>query len=260
MQEIEVKAALRDKDAVLGKLASLAVTFGEPVTQDDTVYVAKTGTVQEFLGNTLFLRLRTQNDGKVTFTAKYHENREAANDTYATEYELGVSSREAMEEILKLQGYQPAVSIKKSRRTGTFNEWEICIDEVESLGSFIEVEQLAPDGADPKQIYDLLCEFLYTLGIAPEDITTTRYDIMLLNTVNPGIYVHLKDLVAGTDKRYEFIGMAIHTETGEDMVLYKPLYTPAAAAYFVRPLAMFIEEVDKPDLGYRGPRFVRAEE
>jgi hypothetical protein len=29
---------------------------------------------------------------------------------------------------------------------------------------------------------------------------------------------------------------------------------------FVRPRAMFLEEVDKPELGYRGPRFVFVRE
>ncbi|HYF28994.1 MAG TPA: DUF1653 domain-containing protein [Candidatus Paceibacterota bacterium] len=72
----------------------------------------------------------------------------------------------------------------------------------------------------------------------------------------PGIYYHFKD----PDKLYEVIGIAFNTETGEDMVVYKPLYEGAPAPLCVRPRSMFIEEVDRPDHNYRGPRFVYVRE
>ena len=69
----------------------------------------------------------------------------------------------------------------------------------------------------------------------------------------PGIYHHFKD----SEKLYEVLGTAFHTETEEDLVLYKPLYE-TDKQFFVRPAAMFMETVDKPELGYKGPRFVRV--
>lgn len=69
----------------------------------------------------------------------------------------------------------------------------------------------------------------------------------------PGIYHHFKD----PEKFYEVLGTAFHTETEEDLVLYKPLYE-TDKQFFVRPVAMFMEAVDKPELGYKGPRFVRV--
>lgn len=67
----------------------------------------------------------------------------------------------------------------------------------------------------------------------------------------PGIYYHFKD----PEKLYEVLGIAFHTETEEDMVVYRPLYE-CDKAFFVRPKAMFLEEVDKPEYNYKGPRFV----
>ena len=69
----------------------------------------------------------------------------------------------------------------------------------------------------------------------------------------PGIYHHFKD----PQKLYEVLGTAFHTETEEDLVLYKPLYE-TDKAFFVRPVAMFMQAVDKPELDYAGPRFVRV--
>lgn len=76
-----------------------------------------------------------------------------------------------------------------------------------------------------------------------------------METPAPGIYHHFKD----STKEYEVLGTAFHTETEELLVVYKPLY---ATDYelFARPVPMFLEEVDKPELGYRGPRFVFVRE
>lgn len=65
------------------------------------------------------------------------------------------------------------------------------------------------------------------------------------------VYHHFKDAA----KEYEIVGIAFHTETEEDMVVYKPRYE-TDKDLFVRPLSMFMEDVEKPELGYAGPRFV----
>lgn len=50
-----------------------------------------------------------------------------------------------------------------------------------------------------------------------------------------GKYQHYKG------KEYEVIGIARHSETLEDMVIYKALYQPDGENLWVRPLKMFTE-------------------
>lgn len=50
---------------------------------------------------------------------------------------------------------------------------------------------------------------------------------------------------------YEVIGIARHSETGEALVVYRPLYNDTG--WWVRPHAMFFEEVDVD--GVRRMRF-----
>ncbi|MFT6746350.1 MAG: hypothetical protein ACJAZ2_000689 [Glaciecola sp.] len=53
--------------------------------------------------------------------------------------------------------------------------------------------------------------------------------------IKTGIYRHYKD------KLYEVIDVATHSESQEQLVVYKPLY--GESKLWVRPLAMFQEEV-----------------
>lgn len=68
--------------------------------------------------------------------------------------------------------------------------------------------------------------------------------------IKPGKYRHFKGNL------YQVIGTASHSETLEDMVVYRALY--GERGLWVRPAAMWNEIVDKD--GYHGPRFQYVED
>lgn len=55
--------------------------------------------------------------------------------------------------------------------------------------------------------------------------------------IDPGLYKHYKG------KLYEVIGTARHSESLEELVVYKATYQPEGENLWVRPLAMFLETV-----------------
>lgn len=55
---------------------------------------------------------------------------------------------------------------------------------------------------------------------------------------------------------YELVDIARHSETCEEMVVYRALY--GEHGLWVRPAAMWTEEVNRD--GYHGPRFVYIED
>ena len=67
--------------------------------------------------------------------------------------------------------------------------------------------------------------------------------------IEPGVYRHTK-----SGKQYEVIDVALHTETNEQLVIYRPLYE-SQYQLFARPHAMFIESIDID--GETAPRFTR---
>jgi cyclomaltodextrinase len=65
--------------------------------------------------------------------------------------------------------------------------------------------------------------------------------------MKPGKYKHYKG------KLYQVIGTARHSETLEELVVYKALYQEEGKNLWVRPLKMFMEEVEAE--GKKMPRF-----
>ena len=56
--------------------------------------------------------------------------------------------------------------------------------------------------------------------------------------VKNGIYQHYKG------NKYEVIGIAKHSETLEDLVVYRALYDNKISKLWVRPLKMFTETIE----------------
>ena len=75
-----------------------------------------------------------------------------------------------------------------------------------------------------------------------------------MERVTPGIYKHYKG------RLYKVIGVARHTETLEEFVVYHALYEDkkfGKNAMWVRPKKMFLEHVEVN--GKKVPRFMRVE-
>lgn len=67
------------------------------------------------------------------------------------------------------------------------------------------------------------------------------------NALKLGKYRHYKG------KEYRVIGVAKHSETQEDLVIYEALYDNEVSKLWVRPLKMFTEEITVKEK--RVPRF-----
>jgi len=68
-----------------------------------------------------------------------------------------------------------------------------------------------------------------------------------MKNIKPGIYEHYKG------KKYKVLGVAKHSETLEDLVIYECQYQNEMSKLWARPLAMFLEEVEVN--GDMAPRF-----
>lgn len=175
MKEIEVKAYLKDREAVIAKLVELGCVLSEPVRQVDTVYSKASDSTTDYnSANEHFLRIRKSSNGKVLFTVKEKMKQHMASKEFETE----VSDGEALEQAIFLMGYSVANGLDKTRTTAHYKDYEICLDDVQELGSFIEVEKFSDE--DPDQVVEELFQFLLTLGVQKEDQVFKKYDTLIM--------------------------------------------------------------------------------
>lgn len=170
MNEIEVKARVLNHDELLQKLSKLGCIFSEPIYQKDTIFVPK-GVSIPVPSGTNVLRIREQK-GTYLLTLKQPLTNQLDN----IEKEITVSDPDVMQEIILLLGFELSSTVEKTRRTCKYKDFEICIDEVKDLGTYIEVEKF---GKNAEIIQKELFEFLETLGVQKEDQEFMGYDILL---------------------------------------------------------------------------------
>ena len=173
MREIEVKYRIDDLEALLIALKTRGIELSDPVQQDDQAYAPAHWQFGDSKLGVSFLRLRTTG-GRHYFTLKQPGDNAQA----CLEYETEVADREAMHAAALHMGYKPTVQIIKVRRTATLINCSLCVDDVEGIGGFLELERLASDDTDAVAEQAELAAFIDSLGIAATR-TLETYDTLI---------------------------------------------------------------------------------
>lgn len=171
--EVEVRFALLDEAQALAQLRSAGVHFGKPAKQDDQAYGPDWWDYGQSRIGVTFARLRTSDD-KHLFTVK----RPVTDVRTCIEHECFVSDRQAMHDAICLMGFQPTVRIVKSRALAQRGEFTFCLDDVDGLGRFLEVERLAGAEDDTEVARAEIEEFIHRIGVRAQRCTDT-YDALL---------------------------------------------------------------------------------
>jgi len=138
MIEVEVKARIDNIDEIKQKINLLNAKFLKQETQIDKVF-----------GNPIFLdsdnkaieggiisRIRVINDKKVL------EFKEIMRTGGGIEVESELNNLDDGIALLKKLGFEEAFTVSKVRETYSYKDFKICIDNVEKLGCFIEIEKM----------------------------------------------------------------------------------------------------------------------
>jgi adenylate cyclase, class 2 len=161
VREIEVKYRIDDLEALLTALKSRGIELSDPVHQDDQAYAPEHWQFGDSKLGVSFLRLRTTG-GRHQFTLK----QPGSNAQACLEHETEVTDRAAMHAAVLRMGYRPTVQIIKTRRTATLDNCSLCVDDVEGIGGFLELERLAADDTDEAADQAELAAFIDSLDIA----------------------------------------------------------------------------------------------
>ncbi len=180
MREIEIKLRAGNLDLIAAKLVRLGCVLSDPKVQEDINFVNKDDLrwfepMKE--GEWIYPRLRIENNTSLTFTVK----KPLTNEMDCIEHEMHIDNPEALKAVMEMFGYKQGVVVKKTRYTCVYQKYTITLDDVDRLGSFIEIEQVVDgDGSDAEKMQEEMFVFAKeTLGLERDAHMMRGYDILM---------------------------------------------------------------------------------
>ncbi|MEU7906376.1 CYTH domain-containing protein [Actinoplanes sp. NPDC049118] len=173
--EVEAKYRVVDLRGLIAALTERDVVLSGPCAQDDQAFAPAWWSYGMSKVGVPFARLRTQ-DGRHLFTVKKPIDNEMA----CLEHECVISDREAMEAALGVMGWVPTVRIVKQRRTGGWGGVAVCVDVIDGLGTFVEVECVVSCADSGERVQAELDALVRSLGVPVQRVTDT-YDTLIRN-------------------------------------------------------------------------------
>ena len=177
MREIEIKARANNIPSIVEAITRQGGSVSEPIIQHDRVY-GMVGVAGASENGEPWLRIRSETKAGVTkqlFTLK----KSITNQMDSIEHETEVLDEKEIEAIIKHLNFVPYSDLTKTRRKAKIGEVEVCVDHLEGLGDFIELEKLT----DEVVAYDVVIAELWTifesLGVIKADEITDGYDVLM---------------------------------------------------------------------------------
>ena len=175
MKEVEVKAKVENLDAIKRRFVEMGCEFSEPIQQDDMIFLHTSVEFETIVRGSVIMRIRDAN-GKIMLNLK----KQLENEFDNIEREFEISDAQEAKEMLECMDYTERVKVSKKRVKTKYKDMTICFDEVEHLGSYIEVEKLMKDG-DSVKTQEELFAFLEQFGISKDDRVLIGYDTEIHN-------------------------------------------------------------------------------
>ncbi|UCF43985.1 MAG: class IV adenylate cyclase [Planctomycetota bacterium] len=146
--EIEAKLKVESLQEIAEKLTALGAEFLHEQTQTDYYFDDESATLAR---TDKCLRLRRQLTGRDERTfLTYKGAKEEDEFKKRREVEIEVTNADSAEKLLSEIGYERALVVEKKRQLWRFRRCSVALDELPSLGNFVEIE-----GPDSQRITDV---------------------------------------------------------------------------------------------------------
>lgn len=178
MIEVEIKVEVKNREKLEEILFESGFTKGALIREEDMYF----DTIEDFIRkNDHALRLRSSENmisGENHHFITYKGPKLDQISMTRKELETKIGDAKVMKELLNALGYVKMYSVIKTRQYFTLEEMNACIDSVNDLGEFLELEMVV---SEKEREYALahIVEFLEKIGYVKEEIIRTSYLSML---------------------------------------------------------------------------------
>ena len=170
---IEIKARIQDPDRLRELVEKLCDTPGEVLLQEDTFFHTPRGRLK--------LRVLAPDRGQLI----YYE-RENASGPKPSNYNISPTSDPDSLKTVLSAGLGVRGVVRKRRLVYVVGNTRIHLDEVEGLGSFLELEVVLSPGESPEAGKSMATELMGKLGIQESDLIEVAYIDLVVKQKDPG--------------------------------------------------------------------------
>ena len=178
--EIEIKIPVTEQEFQNAKKILEATSkFSKKSEQEDEYFTPAHKNFLEPKHPFEWLSIRKRGSGFLLTYKHFHpENSEFMN--YCDEIETEIKDGENLKKIFNSLNFKSLIIVKKQREMYKYkDEFEICLDTVDNLGSFIEIEAIKDFGSvDLTRL--AITEFAKQLGLDGEKKATKGYPYLLM--------------------------------------------------------------------------------
>ncbi len=175
--EIEARVKINDFEALEQKLVSIGAEFFMKKKQTDYVYKTKGKELESLGPGSFILRVRESNKNVLTYKSL------TKNPGVFEEYETEISNPKAMKKIITSSGFGLVYTMVKTRIPGKLEDFTLCLDDVEGLGKYMEIEL---DSDEEDIAMERINGLFEKIGFKPEEITRKGYSLMILEKLGVG--------------------------------------------------------------------------
>lgn len=179
MIEVEIKLPIKERPVIGSRLQEQGFIPGDLVKESDTYFTSKERDIRK-RGEAFRIR-RTENktSGETSAVITFKGQKTDSVSMTRKELETGVEDPDICEEIFLSIGLEPMRPVVKLRQYYHRDHMTACMDRVEGLGDFLELEILAADENGKEEALAKIEDMLGKLGYGMEDTTRTSYLTML---------------------------------------------------------------------------------
>lgn len=147
MYEVELKFPLPDADRIVALLTSWKVDRSPPVVQCDTYY---NHPARDFKASDEALRIRQiGTENRITYKGPVVDSQTKTRREIELGFDDGAGAADRFATMLELLGFRRVRQVRKQRVTATLvregRTFELALDNVEGLGSYLEIETQADE-------------------------------------------------------------------------------------------------------------------
>ena len=179
MIEVEVKLKICDRNRITQKLTTLDFRMGNQKKETDIYFDNAEG---NFRKEDKALRIRQCENLTTKESICYMTYKGPKLDHISMtrkEVELQIEDAQIGKEMLENLGFMSVHPVIKLRQYFHKENVTACLDQVEGLGDFMELEVIVADEAEKEEALGRIIELLHILGYCKEDIIRTSYLSML---------------------------------------------------------------------------------